>query len=190
MTYKHGLSDAELELELLHGLLEDCSDPESNVSDEDLSLASDSDKDCIPPALLILIKILNVSNCFQPESGNATSEVCVTTFHKENGARPSFDVGSRHVGKGNSTIWTVTAHNINTQGGFSAQSALCSTQHSNVGIGTGEKQLPKTIQYRNSTKYGVDVVGHMSRKYTVRTACRRWPVHVFFNILDLAGINA
>ncbi|KAF2892416.1 hypothetical protein ILUMI_13754 [Ignelater luminosus] len=54
-----------------------------------------------------------------------------------------------------------------------------STQHSNVSIGTGEKQLPETIQYYNSAKYGVDVVDQMARKYTVSTACRRWPVHVY-----------
>jgi len=30
----------------------------------------------------------------------------------------------------------------------------------------------------------------MARKYSVKCKCRRWPMHVFYNILDLAGINA
>ncbi|KAJ8895037.1 hypothetical protein PR048_000361 [Dryococelus australis] len=30
----------------------------------------------------------------------------------------------------------------------------------------------------------------MERKYSVKSAPRRWPVHVFFNLLDLAVINA
>lgn len=30
----------------------------------------------------------------------------------------------------------------------------------------------------------------MARRYSTRAAARRWPVHVFCNILDLAAINA
>jgi hypothetical protein len=30
----------------------------------------------------------------------------------------------------------------------------------------------------------------MARRYSTRAAARRWPVHVFYNILDLAAINA
>ena len=30
----------------------------------------------------------------------------------------------------------------------------------------------------------------MARIYNTRAAARRWPVHVFYNILDLAAINA
>ncbi|KAF2891452.1 hypothetical protein ILUMI_14721, partial [Ignelater luminosus] len=56
------------------------------------------------------------SNCSQPQSGNATSEICVTTFDKENGARQSLELGSRHVEKDKSTVWTVTAYHINTHG--------------------------------------------------------------------------
>lgn len=46
------------------------------------------------------------------------------------------------------------------------------------------------MSFYNSTKYGVDVVDQMCRKYSVKSASRRWPVHSFFNILDLAGIKA
>lgn len=30
----------------------------------------------------------------------------------------------------------------------------------------------------------------MARKYSVKSGSRRWPLQIFFNILDLASINA
>ena len=30
----------------------------------------------------------------------------------------------------------------------------------------------------------------MARKYTVKAANRRWPIHVFYNVIDLALINS
>jgi hypothetical protein len=50
--------------------------------------------------------------------------------------------------------------------------------------------LPESIQFYNSTKFGVDMVDQMARKYTVKASSRRWPLQIFFNILDLAAINA
>ena len=67
---------------------------------------------------------------------------------------------------------------------------VLSSQHSSVEIGTGEKKLPETIQFYNETKFGVDVVDQMARMYTVKAGSRRWPVQIFYNILDLAAINA
>ena len=37
---------------------------------------------------------------------------------------------------------------------------------------------------------GVDVVDQMTRKYTTKAPSRRWPMHIFYNILDIAGINS
>ncbi|KAF2886752.1 hypothetical protein ILUMI_19418 [Ignelater luminosus] len=202
MANKRGLSDAELELELLHGLPEDCSDPESNVSDEDLSPASDSDEDFIsrpssssdsdenlecvqsPESytyrkrergsergisrrkhravghhrdrssnFISYASEASTSNCSQPESGNATSEVCVTTFHEENGTRPSLMVGNRHVGKDKITV---TAHNINTHGRFSAQNVL------------KEAVGPTTHARRNVTE------GSVSKTETRRHGAENW----------------
>ena len=50
--------------------------------------------------------------------------------------------------------------------------------------------LPQSIQFYNSTKFGVDIADQMARKYTVKSRSRRWPLQIFFNILDLAAINA
>ena len=41
--------------------------------------------------------------------------------------------------------------------------------------------------FYNKTKYGVD---QMARKYSVQARSFRWPLQVFFNILDLTAINA
>jgi hypothetical protein len=53
-----------------------------------------------------------------------------------------------------------------------------------------DKTKPNTIVFYNQTKYGVDILDEMARKYSVKPACRRWPVHAFANVLDLAAINA
>lgn len=65
-----------------------------------------------------------------------------------------------------------------------------STLHSEVELQPSAKRIPETIDFYNNTKYGVDVIDQMGRKYTVRAGTRRWPVHVFYNILDLAAINS
>ncbi|GFW70978.1 DDE_Tnp_1_7 domain-containing protein [Trichonephila clavipes] len=50
-------------------------------------------------------------------------------------------------------------------------------------------KLPETILFYNSTKFGADIADQMARKYFVKAGSRRWPVHAFYNIHDLAGIN-
>lgn len=67
---------------------------------------------------------------------------------------------------------------------------LLSTKHKNIKIDKAAKKIPETVLFYNKTKFGVDVTDQMARKYTVKSGCRRWPLQVFFNILDLAGINS
>ena len=62
--------------------------------------------------------------------------------------------------------------------------------HPDVKIQDNPKKFPATIAYYNSTKYGVDIVDQMASKFSVKAGSRRWAVHVFYNILDLAAINA
>ena len=49
---------------------------------------------------------------------------------------------------------------------------------------------PEIVQFYNETKGGVDTIDQMSRCYSTKAASRRWPLQVFFNLLDLGGINA
>jgi len=61
---------------------------------------------------------------------------------------------------------------------------LLSTLHSAIDIGTNRKISPR-LQFYNKTKCGVDILDQMACRYSTRAAARRWPVHVFYNILDL-----
>lgn len=67
---------------------------------------------------------------------------------------------------------------------------LLSSRHKSVKISDNGKLIPETVKYYNNTKYAVDVTDQMARKYSVKAGSRRWPLHVFYNILDLAAINA
>lgn len=67
---------------------------------------------------------------------------------------------------------------------------VLSTKHNSVKIEKDKKKLPETILFYNKTKFGVDITDQMARKYSVKSGSRRWPLQVFFNILDLAAINA
>ena len=67
---------------------------------------------------------------------------------------------------------------------------LLSSLHSTVKTEDSQKKLPDSIAFYNATKYGVDIRDQMCRKYSVKSASRRWPVHIFFNILDHAALNA
>ena len=52
-----------------------------------------------------------------------------------------------------------------------------------------EKKLD-TVLFYNKTKAGVDVIDQMARKYSVKAVSRRWLIHVFYNVIDLALINS
>jgi hypothetical protein len=67
---------------------------------------------------------------------------------------------------------------------------ILSSMHSSVTVSSDQKKKPETIQFYNGTKYGVDAVDQMSRKFTVKAGSRRWLVQVFYNMLDMATINA
>ena len=67
---------------------------------------------------------------------------------------------------------------------------LLSTMHSTVDMGDDRKFKPETVKFYNSSKFGIDVVDHMARKYTVNAASSMLPLQFFYNILHLATINA
>ena len=76
------------------------------------------------------------------------------------------------------------------QGNVNKNVLLLSTLLSATDIGTNRKKIPETVQFYTKTKCGVDILDQTARRYSTRAAARRWPVHVFYNILDLAAINA
>ena len=64
-----------------------------------------------------------------------------------------------------------------------------SSLHPDVSIEANEKKTLETIAYYNKTKYGVNALDQIMRHSTT-AASRRWPVHAFYNILDIAGVNS
>ena len=67
---------------------------------------------------------------------------------------------------------------------------LLSSLHQTVGNRDSTKKIPDTVEFYNATKFGVHVIDQMARTYSVKAASKRWPVQVFYNILDLARISA
>ena len=67
---------------------------------------------------------------------------------------------------------------------------VLSTMHPSVAISADPPHKPETVLDYNGSKWGVDILDQMARNYTVRAPTTRWPVAVFYNILDLAAINA
>ena len=67
---------------------------------------------------------------------------------------------------------------------------LLSTLHEYSEVFDDEEKLPVMIHDYNQTKGGVDLVNQCINNYTVRRITRRWPVMVFFNMIDIAAINA
>lgn len=68
--------------------------------------------------------------------------------------------------------------------------AVLSTLHKGASCQEDGKRKPKSVLYYNENKCGVDMLDSMCRQMSTKAACRRWTLSVFFNILDLAAINA
>lgn len=65
---------------------------------------------------------------------------------------------------------------------------LLSTMH--YTRATNENGKEEINQYYNKTKGGVDVMDQMLSKYTTKRKTNRWPLALFFNMLDVAALAA
>ncbi|CAJ1078484.1 piggyBac transposable element-derived protein 3-like isoform X2 [Xyrichtys novacula] len=65
-----------------------------------------------------------------------------------------------------------------------------SSMHSVVQTENTTKRKPNTITLYNTTKCGMDLMDQMVREFTVHTGTQRWPVAVFYNMIDKAVLNA
>ena len=63
---------------------------------------------------------------------------------------------------------------------------LLSTQHEKIEI----DNISNINKHYNQNKVGVDCVDMMTREYNVKAPSRRWPIHVFYNIINLTIINS
>lgn len=67
------------------------------------------------------------------------------------------------------------------QGKVKKNVCILSTMHQTVTLESdSQRKKPDTVHFYNLTKVGVDVLDQMIRKYSTRSATRRWPVAVFY----------
>ena len=66
---------------------------------------------------------------------------------------------------------------------------LISTMHKDDSIDE-ETGKPEIITFYNQTKGGVDTLDQLCHNYTTARKTRRWPLRVFYGILDQCGVNA
>ena len=69
---------------------------------------------------------------------------------------------------------------------------IMSTLHPDVEIPSNNnpKKKPETVLFYNKMKAGVNIIDQMTRKYSVKAANRKWPIHMFYNVINLALINS
>lgn len=66
---------------------------------------------------------------------------------------------------------------------------LLSTKHRSNAV-IGEQQKPEVIHFYNQTKAGVDTMDKMLGTYTTKRRTNRWPLALFYNLLDVAALAA
>ncbi|XP_018395958.1 PREDICTED: piggyBac transposable element-derived protein 4-like [Cyphomyrmex costatus] len=65
---------------------------------------------------------------------------------------------------------------------------LISTMHSDMAVNDDAKKKPHIITYYNKYKAGVDTMDQMITRYTTQRRTLRWPLVMFFNILDVTSL--
>ena len=64
---------------------------------------------------------------------------------------------------------------------------LLSTMHHEISIDEEDhKKRPEIIKFYDKTKIGVDLVDQMVGTYTCKRQARRWPLKLFFNLLEMS----
>ncbi|XP_065674166.1 piggyBac transposable element-derived protein 4-like [Hydra vulgaris] len=65
---------------------------------------------------------------------------------------------------------------------------LLSTMHSDIAVNEDLKKKPHIITYYNKCKTGVDTMDQMISRYTTQRRTLRWPLVMFFNMLDISTL--
>ena len=90
--------------------------------------------------------------------------------------------------KSKENIMTITSYQCKK----SKSVNILSTLHPSVSIPEENypKKKPESVLFYKKTKFELDVLDQMTRIYLVKAASKRWPIHVFYNIIGLALINS
>lgn len=67
---------------------------------------------------------------------------------------------------------------------------LLSTMHFQPEVSEATDKKPLMILDYNATKAGVDTMDQMVRNYTTKRKTRRWPMALFYNMVDVSALNA
>lgn len=62
--------------------------------------------------------------------------------------------------------------------------------HNDDTVDSDDKNKPKIISYYNSRKLGFDNLDYLFGLYTCKRNAHRWPMTVFFNIIETAAVAA
>ena len=62
--------------------------------------------------------------------------------------------------------------------------------HSDTAVNVDEQKKPHMIMYYNKYKTGVDKMDQTVSRYTLHRRTQRWPLAMFFNILDVGALAA
>lgn len=67
-----------------------------------------------------------------------------------------------------------------------------STMHKDgeIDINTGDQKKPVIITTYNETKFGLNILDKMCVQYDTARNSRRWPLTIFFYLLNVSGVNA
>ncbi|UYV68941.1 hypothetical protein LAZ67_6001730 [Cordylochernes scorpioides] len=70
--------------------------------------------------------------------------------------------------------------------------SIISTLHhdANIDDSTGELKKPEMIMFYNMTKGGVDMMDEMTATYNCARNSRRWPMVIFYSLLNIGAINS
>ncbi|KRY27084.1 hypothetical protein T01_2762 [Trichinella spiralis] len=67
---------------------------------------------------------------------------------------------------------------------------LLSTMHHDDAVNEDQERKADIVLFYNETKSGVDTLDQLVRVYTCKGRTRRWPMVLWFNTLDCAGLAA
>jgi len=56
---------------------------------------------------------------------------------------------------------------------------ILGTMHKDIKVADNKKKTPQTVSSCDQTKYGVDILDLIAKKYTCTTGTQRWPIHSF-----------
>ncbi|GFN76619.1 PiggyBac transposable element-derived protein 4 [Plakobranchus ocellatus] len=81
---------------------------------------------------------------------------------------------------------------VSYKSGANKNVILLSSMHSNstIVVNKHEKELPEVVSYYNSTKGGVDTMDLMAHTVSSKRQTKRWPMLMFYNIIDVGSIAA